>query len=72
MILTKYKAYANMLHMTTKTNTQNLERVAILQTSEDLKAALLVVSLAVNLFLFTAWLVIQVDPSYALVLLHTT
>lgn len=58
--------------MSTKTNTQNLERAAVLQTSEDMKNALLAVSMGVNLFLFTAWLVIQVDPSLALVLLQTT
>lgn len=58
--------------MSTKTNTQTIESVAVFQTSEDLKTALLVVSMAVNLFLFTAWLVIQVDPSLALVLMQTT
>jgi len=58
--------------MSTQTNTQLSERVAVFQTSEDLKSALLIVSMAVNLFLFTAWLLIQVDPQYALVLLQTT
>lgn len=58
--------------MSTKTNTKTFENVAVFQTSEDLKTALLVVSMAVNLFLFTAWLVIQVDPSLALVLMQTT
>lgn len=58
--------------MSTQINTQTVERVAILQTSEDLKTALLVVSMAVNLFIFTAWLLIQVDPTYALVLLQTS
>jgi len=57
---------------TTNTNTTIKERVAVFQTSEDLKSALLIVSVAVNLFIFTAWLVIQVDPKYALVLLQTT
>lgn len=58
--------------MTTKTNTKLLETNAVLQTSEDLKTALLVVSMTVNLLIFTAWLVVQADPSYALVLLQTT
>lgn len=58
--------------MSTKTNTKTLEPAAIIQTGEDLRTALLVVSVAVNLFLFTAWLVIQVDPTLALVLMQTT
>lgn len=57
---------------TAKTNTPVQERVALFQTSEDLKTALLFVSLTVNLFLFTAWLVIQADPGVALVLLQTS
>lgn len=56
---------------TAKTNTTK-ERVAVFQTSEDLKTALLVVSMAVNLIIFTTWLVIQVDPQYTLILLQTT
>lgn len=59
--------------MSTKTNTIQLqERVAVFQTAEDLKTALLIVSMSINLFLFTAWLVIQVDPSLALVLTQTS
>jgi hypothetical protein len=58
--------------MSTQTQTDTQERVAILQTSEDLKTALLFVSLAANAFIFIAWLVIQVDPSVALVLLTTS
>lgn len=62
--------------MSTKTNTAPIkdlnERVAVFQTSEDLKTALLIVSVTVNLFLFTAWLVVQADPNVALVLLQTT
>lgn len=58
--------------MNTKTNTLNMqERVAVFQTSEDLKSALLIVSMTINLFLFTAWLVIQADPTLALVLTQT-
>lgn len=57
---------------TAKTNIEAPERVAVFQTSEDLKTALLFVSLTVNLFLFTAWLVIQADPSVTLVLLQTS
>lgn len=58
--------------MSTQTNIETKERVAILQTSEDLKTALLFVSLAVNAFIFIAWLVVQVDPSVALVLIQTS
>lgn len=56
---------------TIKNKKQTLERVAMLQTSEDLKNALLVVSLTINLFLFTAWLVIQVDANLALTLVRS-
>ena len=52
-----------------KVNTNTTEKFAILQTREDLKSALLIVSVTINLFLFTAWLVIQTDPRYALILL---
>lgn len=58
--------------MSTQTNIETTERVALLQTSEDLKTALLFVSLAANAFIFIAWLVIQVDPGVALVLLTTS
>lgn len=58
--------------MSTKTNTQLRDIPVVFQTSEDLKSALLVVSVAINLFIFTAWLVVQVDPHYALLLLQTT
>jgi len=53
---------------TTNTNTEVQERVAVFQTSEDLKTALLVVSVVVNLFIFTACVVIQTDPTLALML----
>ena len=58
--------------MSIQTNTDTQERVALLQTSEDLKTAMLFVSLAVNAFIFIAWLLVQVDPSVALVLLTTS
>jgi hypothetical protein len=59
--------------MSTQTNTEIVkERVALLQTTEDLKTALLFVSLAVNAFLFITWLVVQVDPTVALVLVQTS
>lgn len=48
------------------------QKIAVLQTSEDLKNALLIISATINLFLFTAWLMIQADPSLSLVLLQTT
>jgi hypothetical protein len=57
---------------TAKTNTEVQENVALFQTTEDLKTALLFVSLAVNAFIFIAWLVVQVDPSVALVLIQTS
>lgn len=54
------------------TNTLPVENtVAVLQTGQDLKNALLVVSLVINLFIFTAWLVVQADPSLTLVLLES-
>lgn len=58
--------------MSTNTNTATKiqENVAVFQTSEDLKSALLIVSMTLNLFLFTAWLVIQADPSLSLVLVQ--
>lgn len=55
----------------TNTNTETIVRTAVFQTSEDLKTALLIVSAVVNLFIFTAWLVIAADPSLALVLIST-
>jgi hypothetical protein len=59
--------------MTTKTNTTEItQHLPLLQTREDLKTALLIVSMTVNLFLFTAWLVIQADPNLSLVLLQTS
>lgn len=58
--------------MSTKTNIKAQERVALLQTSEDLKTAMLFVSLAVNATIFIAWLIVQVDPDVALVLLQTS
>lgn len=49
-----------------KANTKTLTtRPALFETSEDLKTALLIVSVTINLFLFTAWLVVQTDPRYA-------
>lgn len=61
--------------MTTETNTPTklgTERIALFQTSEDLKTALLAVSITINLFLFTTWLVIETDPSLSLMLVHTS
>lgn len=58
--------------MTTQTNTKNLlttKQPALLSTREDVKTALLLVSATINIFVFTAWLVIQTDPRLALVLL---
>lgn len=52
-------------------NENPTENIALLQTSEDLKTALLLVSMTVNLFLFTAWLVIQADPTLSLALVST-
>lgn len=58
--------------MTTQTNTTKLlsaKQPALLQTREDVKTALLLVSATINIFMFTAWLVIQTDPRLALILL---
>lgn len=35
-------------------------------TSEDFKNSLLIVSLIVNMFILTAWIVVQVNETYAL------
>lgn len=70
--MTKHKAYASINIMNTKTNTTLRTDTALLQTSEDMKNALLAVSVAINLVIFTAWLVIQVDPRLALILVQTT
>ncbi len=52
-----------------KANTKTpATRPALFETSEDLKTALLIVSVTINLFLFTAWLVVQTDPRYAFLL----
>ncbi|MEO5499735.1 MAG: hypothetical protein ABIR46_04510 [Candidatus Saccharimonadales bacterium] len=58
--------------MTTQTNTMNAlntKQPALLSTREDVKTALLLASMTINLFMFTAWLVIQTDPRLALILL---
>lgn len=56
---------------TIKTIAEDQERVALLQTSEDMKTAMLFVSLLVNVTIFIAWLVIEVDPNVALILMRT-
>lgn len=54
------------------TNTFSAESAAVvLQTNEDLKNSILIVSLIANLFVLTAWLVVQADPSITLALLET-
>lgn len=57
--------------MTKKTNTTNelqsevLENVLPMSSmSHDLKTALLIVSLVANLFIFTAWVALQVTTQY--------
>lgn len=54
-----------------KTNIDTYSRSAVFETSEDLKSALLIVSAVINLFAFTALLVIAADPSLSLVLVST-
>ncbi len=44
------------------------EMMAIRTTEHDLLVSILVVSLFVNLMIFTSWLVIQADPSIRLLL----
>lgn len=51
--------------MKKKTNIQALQAAAVLQTNEDFKTALIVVSVAVNLFVLTTWLVAQLSSEYA-------
>lgn len=46
-------------------NTTQLEAaVATFQTAQDLKTAILIVSLLVNIIVFTVWLVVQLTPRY--------
>lgn len=40
------------------------EPVATLQTSQDFKTALLVVSVGINLFIFITWLLLQVTTQF--------
>lgn len=39
------------------------------QTKEDMKNSILIVSVLINLFVFTSWLVVEVSPDYAFALL---
>lgn len=60
--------------MSTKTNTltpEVTELKPLFQTSEDLKTALLIVSVVINLAIFTTWLVVQVDPGLTLALVQS-
>lgn len=56
---------------TINTNTSPTDQQPLLQTSQDMKNALMIVSVALNLFIFTALLVIQVDPGLSLMLYKT-
>ena len=60
--------------MSTKTNIltpEVTELKPLFQTSEDLKSALLVVSMVINLAVFTAWLVVQADPNLSLAIIQS-
>jgi len=57
--------------MTKKTNTTNELQSEVLENalpmssmSHDLKTALLIVSVVANLFIFTAWVALQVTTQY--------
>jgi hypothetical protein len=48
-----------------KTHTQESEEaVAVFQTGEDFRNALLVISLVVNLFVLVSWLVVETTDRY--------
>ena len=53
--------------MKKKTNTTNqtVSANAVLQTNEDFKMSLIIVSVAVNVVVLTAWLVAQVSADHA-------
>ena len=54
----------NMLHrINRQLNSINTE-AALEQTNKDFKNAVLIVSVGINLFLFTAWLALQVTAHY--------
>lgn len=55
-----------MKKKTTKTRAAGSKpkKIAVFQTSADLKVALLVVSLAINLFTFCIWLTLQITSRY--------
>jgi len=46
----------------------NITQTANAQTKEDVKNSVLIVSVLVNLFVFTAWLVIEATPNYTVAL----
>lgn len=43
---------------------QNSTAASIEQTNKDFKNSLLIVSVGINVFIFTAWLALQVTTSY--------
>lgn len=45
-------------------NNQEINVTAATQTSQDLRNAVLIVSVVVNLFIFIAWLAMQVTTQY--------
>ena len=49
----------------TNTTTQSVSANAILQTNEDFKMSLIIVSVAVNVIVLTTWLVAQVSAVHA-------
>lgn len=61
-----------MKKKTTKTRAagSKSKKIAVLQTGADLKVALLVVSLAINLFTFCIWLTLQITSRYDVALYH--
>jgi hypothetical protein len=49
----------------TNTHTESATANAIVQTNEDFKMSLIIVSVAVNVFVLTTWLVAQVSADHA-------
>ena len=45
-------------------NNQEIQAMAVAQTGQDVRNAILVVSIVLNLFVFIAWLAMQVTTRY--------
>lgn len=50
--------------MNKKTNTTHIEQ-AVVQSNEDFKNALIIVSITINVFILVTWIATQVSEEYA-------